>query len=122
MVNESWQPAPSLNILSNSDAWSIDRPGRYLGQRLDVDFPAGWETDLASIPRLVRWIIPVNGKHRLAAILHDRLYEFYVNNGLMSRKDADEYFLCEMKALGVKRVKRYAMYYAVRAFGWHYAK
>jgi hypothetical protein len=76
--------------------------------------PAGFHTDFASIPRLVHPLIPVNGRHRLPAILHDFLY----SAGIYSRKQSDIIFLRFMKEQGVRYTRRYAMYNALRMFGW----
>lgn len=39
------------------------------GRRIVVE--AGYRTDLASVPRPVRWLIPASGPHEAAAIPHD---------------------------------------------------
>ena len=75
-----------------------------------VTVPDRFETDLASIPRLARLLIPKNDRHRAPAVVHDylcRLDDF-------SRKTADKIFLEAMALVGVKRVRRRAMYLAVR--------
>ena len=82
-----------------------------------VRIPPGFKTDFATIPRGLRSFISVNGKHRLAALLHDYLYSV---RGWEDRKKCDRIFLDEMKLAGVKYAKRYSMYWAVRAFGGGY--
>lgn len=102
---------------------------------------AGFETDIASVPRAV-WtltgIIP-DGLHRAAAVVHDLLYRFtgapknpggclqYFNSVFgrwqtceqpMSRKDCDRLFCRIMKEAGVSKLKRDVMYREVRKFGW----
>lgn len=82
-----------------------------------IKCPAGTMTDLASIPRLLRPLIPQNDIHREAAVIHDYLYR---NAGLVryTRKQADLVFLEAMKVSGVPRWKRSAMYRGVRVGGW----
>lgn len=75
--------------------------------------PRGFETDFASIPRALRWLIPTVGRYNLAALIHDYLYD----NRIKSRQYADRVFLYVMIKSGVTRVKAYTMYYAVRLFG-----
>lgn len=75
--------------------------------------PKGFDTDLASIPKLFRTFFAVNGKHRKAAALHDWLYR----EGKLSRKECDLLFLEAMKVCGVSKFKRYSMYAAVRVGG-----
>ncbi len=81
---------------------------------VSVDVPAGFETDFASVPRFFWRIVPPFGRYSPAAVVHDFLYF----SGQVSRKDADETFYRLMGSLGVPDWKRWAMYYAVRAFGW----
>lgn len=81
-----------------------------------ITVPAGFQMDLASIPRIFRPMFPVHGKHTRAAVVHDWLYA----NRIGKRKAADELFLDIMKELGVSYIKRHTMYAAVRAGGWLY--
>jgi len=79
-----------------------------------ITVPKGFITDLASIPRLFQWLIPVNGLHRCAAIVHD--YLFVIQD--RPREDADRIFLEAMEDCGVRWTQRQVMYRAVRAGGW----
>lgn len=79
--------------------------------------PAGFTTDLASIPRTVRPLVDRNGSSRAASVLHDWLYA----TRPVSRKEADALFLEALEASGVGWV-RYAMYCGVRAGGWVFWK
>lgn len=80
--------------------------------RLEV--PSGFVTDFASVPRLLWWLFPPWGRYGKAAVMHDYLYQ----SQPCSRSLADLMFLRGMQVLGVGRVTRYAMYWAVRAAGW----
>lgn len=84
--------------------------------------PAGFDTDLASVPRvpLMYWL--VGGKANYAATIHDYLYS---SGGMVAyqeinRKLADDIFLEGMtiKNDPDKEWKRKSMYRAVRLFGW----
>lgn len=75
---------------------------------------AGFVTDLASIPRVLRWAINPNGKSRRAAVLHDFLY----TGQHLSRADCDLLFLAALKADGVGLLQRQALYRGVRLGGW----
>lgn len=81
------------------------------GERWTV--PAGFISDLASIPRTARTLLPVNDRHREAAVLHDW---FYVTQPI-GRKRADRIFLRAMEECGVGWLKRHTMYRAVRMGG-----
>ncbi len=75
---------------------------------------AGFVTDLASIPRAVRSLIPQVGRHLQAAVVHDWCY---AGNTKLTRREADDLFYEGMTSLGVPWWKRQAMYTAVRMFG-----
>ncbi len=48
-------------------------PFPYFGARDQWTVPAGFRTDLTSVPRPFRWLIDVGGDHAPAAVLHDYL-------------------------------------------------
>ena len=71
-------------------------------------------TDLASIPRFMRWFEDPYGKHSLAALIHDELITAEVNGGrLGSDTLADRFFRDMMRAAGVPWLKRWIMWSAV---------
>ncbi|EEG2782570.1 DUF1353 domain-containing protein [Salmonella enterica] len=78
-----------------------------------IEVPAGFITDLATVPRIFWILLPPDGKYAKAAIIHDYLYD----NALRTKKEADLIFLDGMTVLGVPRWKRTVMYHAVRWFG-----
>ncbi|EAA9295481.1 DUF1353 domain-containing protein [Salmonella enterica subsp. enterica] len=78
-----------------------------------IEVPAGFITDLATIPRIFWSLMPPDGKYAKAAIIHDYLYD----NALRTKREADRIFLDGMTVLGVPRWKRTIMYLAVRLFG-----
>lgn len=95
--------------------WLLETPLYYVTHDgRDIIVPAGFETDLASIPQAFHSIVPVNGMHRAAAIVHDWLYVTQP----CTRPEADRVFLDAMADLGVRWSQRWVMYAAVRAGGW----
>lgn len=71
-------------------------------------------TDLASIPRFMRWFEDPYGRHTLAAILHDELITDSANSGsLRSDALADRFFREMMRTSGVPWLKRWIMWSAV---------
>lgn len=104
---------------ADPDEWWLDGPLVYQsdligedGKPVLVEVPDKYETDLASIPRIFRLLFIKNGRHRPAAVPHD----FLCRLGLeFPRPLGDKIFLEAMKFVGVKRRKRYPMYWAVRA-------
>lgn len=85
-----------------------------LTQITEFQVPAGFRTDLASIPRGFRSIIPQIGKHLQPAIAHDFCYE---GNTDLTKEDSDLLFLDGMKSAGVWWLRRRIMYLAVRLGG-----
>jgi hypothetical protein len=71
-------------------------------------------TDLASIPRFIRWFESPYGLHTLAAILHDDQIKGEVNAGsLGSDVRADRFFREMMHAAGTPWLKRWIIWSAV---------
>jgi len=75
--------------------------------------PAGFITDLASIPRLFWNILPPFGKYTAGAVIHDYLYR----TRLVSRALADRTLLTGMKLGRVPFWQRLVIYWNVRIFG-----
>lgn len=89
------------------EAWTI--PGRP-GQP--------FETDLASIPSLAGWLVPKDGRHTPAALVHDAMVlgpddEVCYDGRQVSRLEADEIFRLGMQFLGVKFWRRWMIWAAV---------
>ncbi len=82
-----------------------------------VVVPAGFKTDLASVPRLFTRIFPPYGRYSMAAIVHDYLYSSYCKYDC-TRQGADRIFLDAMIDRGVSVFTRQCLYRAVRVGGW----
>lgn len=109
-----FKSAPILEVRGNG-GWRLVRPLTYdAGDGRAFTVPAGFITDLASIPRLFHSLIPVNGRHRAAAILHDWLFV----EQPMTRAETDALFLRAMEEEGVRWSQRRVMWSAVRLGGW----
>lgn len=85
----------------------------FFGEHVIV--PKSFITDFASIPRVLRRLLPKMDSHIRAAVLHDWLYL----TGLDPRWIADRAFLEVMRQHGTPAWKRYPMYWGVRAGGWY---
>jgi hypothetical protein len=100
---------PSLD-LHGAKQWKLEERLVYESDLMGIVIvPAGFITDLASIPRVFQTLVPKIGKHRLPAIVHDYL----VTLDNLDRKMADKVFLEAMKVCGVNPVRRRLMYWAV---------
>ncbi|HAK7810146.1 TPA: DUF1353 domain-containing protein [Salmonella enterica] len=107
---------PAILEMLDHYLWRIHEPFEFYlsDDNSDViSVPAGFITDLASVPRIFWTFMPPDGKYAKAAIIHDYLYD----NALRTKKEADRIFLDGMTVLGVPEWKRIVMYLAVRIFG-----
>ena len=75
----------------------------------------GFISDLASIPRLFLNVIKKLGKHRMAAVIHDK---GYVDPGELAKWIWDLIFLYAMIETGVIMIKSQTMYRAVKYGGY----
>jgi hypothetical protein len=112
VVGQAFQPAGSgdLPIASSSGlpAKTSSSPSGV------ITVPAGFITDLASIPRLFWNILPPFGKYTAAAVVHDWIYR----NHAYPRATCDAILLEAMQLCGVRWFPRQLIYRNVRAFGW----
>jgi hypothetical protein len=95
-----------------ASTWRVEREFSYVSGIDCINVPVGYVTDLASVPRPFRWLIPKSGGYNQAAVMHDYIYTDQWHNVPKSR--ADYMFYEAMGVLGVGRVKRRLMYWAVR--------
>lgn len=80
---------------------------------------AGFETDLASVPRVPVVYLLVGSRGHHAAILHDYLY----SSKLVTRAEADAIYFEALRASGVNYILASMMYAGVRAGGGlHYGR
>ena len=73
--------------------------------------PAGYETDMLSIPRALWSIIPPTGRGGKAAVVHDWL----LTDTDLSRADCADYFREALTSLGVSDMESGLMFAGVRA-------
>lgn len=109
---------PPLEIGDKPEQWVLHDNCIYQselygddGNPVKVTIYAGFVTDLASIPRIFRFLIIKNGRHRAAAIVHDYLCRLGLD---FSRITADKIFYEAMKVCKVPWLRRKLMYAAVR--------
>lgn len=106
-VDKGWRLLTSLKYYSGT-----------LGQEITV--PSGFFTDLASVPRLLRWLVPVaNAKNRKAAITHDYLCTEAAQKMYgIDQRMADKIFREALAVCNVHPVGQWVMWTPVRAYQW----
>ena len=93
--------------------WVLLRPLIW-NDGVKIVVPAGFSTDLASIPRVLRWLLQQNGASRRSAVLHDFLYRSH----RMTRGSADALFKKALQSDGVNPVGVWLYWAGVRVGGW----
>jgi hypothetical protein len=78
-----------------------------------VSVPAGFVTDLTSIPRIFWAVLPKTGPYTYPAVIHDYLYWFQS----CTREEADDVLRTTMVELRVAALKINTIYSAVRLSG-----
>lgn len=100
--------------------WVLVQPLLYQSDigNLQVIVPAGFQTDLASVPRLPLAYLLTGGRANEAAVIHDFLYTTHQ----VDRRTADAVLREASTVTGVPTVVRWLMWAGVRAFGWSHWK
>lgn len=109
------------------DGWLvINQNIVYYSALLDTEVvvPVGFFTDLASVPKPMRVIVPVaNAKNRPAAIVHDYLCDEAVQLVYgINQMNADAVFREALAVCKVNPVGQWAMWAPVRLFQWWKSK
>jgi AraC-like DNA-binding protein len=116
-IAEAQAPIEPVDFRPFSDGrtWIVKQPMVYrIGVSRDsVVIPAGFVTDMASIPPVLQSIIQQNGPYQLPAIVHDYLYW----RQTCTRQQSDRILLLGMTEHHVGKLHRTAIYDAVRAAG-----
>lgn len=91
------------------------------GPAVMIEVPAGFKTDLASIPRGLWNVLPQTGKYDAAAVIHDFLYQkapAWGHGGpTTTRAGADRVLYEAMGVCGVPAWQRWVIYAGVRVGG-----
>lgn len=95
----TWMVVNAISYRGVTDRWTV---------------PAGSMTDFASVPRVLLWLAPREGRWTPAAVLHDRLCSVEIAAGTISPRDVDGVFRRVMRELGVPPILRWLMWGGVR--------
>ena len=97
-------------LLHRSITYTVadDEPGGPFSYSVPPDGQE-YDTDLASVPQLLTWLVPKSGRHLPAALVHDAM----VDDAAIDRFEADRRFRDGMGDLGVGVIRRWVMWTAV---------
>lgn len=98
-------PYPKHGLWTLTEAW--ERHGHVV--------PAGYVSDLDTIPKIPLFYTVLKGRARWSALMHDYLYD----TAFTTRLEADLLFLQDMQTEGVRKGMRYIIYYTIRCAGWY---
>ncbi len=82
---------PAILEMLDHYRWRVHEPfAFYLSDDSSdvISVPAGFVTDLATVPRIFWTLLPPDGKYAKAAIIHDYLYD----NALRTKQETDKIF------------------------------
>jgi hypothetical protein len=96
--------------------WRLTGPLLYHGATQDFEVPAGYLSDLATVPSIVQWLVPTSGTYFRAAILHDYLITDVLEAVplAISSTDIDGIFRRIMREEDVSTVRRWLIWTGVR--------
>lgn len=108
-------PTPMFESFKDGRTWMLQGYliHHFVGTPLVIVVPAGFVTDLASVPDVAEPLLPRNGEYSTAAIVHDYLYW----TQSCTRDQADNLMAIVMKQTGVSQWKELLIYGAVRLAG-----
>jgi hypothetical protein len=84
-----------------------------------ITIPKGFKWDLASVPKILQWLLSPDVDSEIAYLIHDYLYRYK----LLSREDADlEMYIWAIATngtskLSARNIDNWLRYVAVRLFG-----
>jgi hypothetical protein len=113
-------PDEMLARKTNGPLWELVQMFRYRSAVLGwVMVPAGFATDLASVPWFARWYVSRDGEHTKPAVIHDYLYspESAAVFPDLSRAQADRVFYEALLVRGIRVSLARLLYGAVRLGG-----
>jgi hypothetical protein len=108
---------PDLKRVGGKKPWQLQEELLYDSEEYGglLRVPAGFRSDMASVPWFFRRVFPKDGDYSYAAIQHDYHCETRPNN--IDSKKAARIFREAMISLGVGKWKARSMYRAVLWFG-----
>ena len=113
---QSLLSATEIGTINGYTIWRLDKPLVYITNTgVEITVPAGFQTDLASVPRLpFIYMIWGDRAHR-EGVLHDYLYRID-SIPVVSKEVADGEFFRAMESLNKPSYIKKPMFYAVHRF------
>jgi len=117
---------PIVSCRRDDDCWVLEADYVYVHDAHRITLPAGFESDLASVPGPLQRLVSPFDLSIVAPLVHDFLYKHRGDppDGRITperdytRRQADVLFGEIMADEGIVAWRRAGAYSAVRAFGW----
>lgn len=104
-----------VGVTKGKVMWELLQPLTYTTDDNEIiTVPAGFQTDLATTPRILWSWIPPDWKYSKAAVIHDYL----IVSGERPWDEANTIFHHGMRDLGVRGIKDDLMYWSVCFWRW----
>ena len=112
-----------LELLKLEDgSWELLQPFLVSHALRYIEVGVGFNTDLASIPKWLRWLLPVDGEYKESAVVHDWLLKLMYDGNLnLSRAICASTFLDCLIYQKVKPWKITLLYLGVRGKDFYIA-
>lgn len=115
---------PILTFDTYKEIWRLEETYSYKDGEYLITMPAGFESDLASVPRIFWWLIAPFELSIVGSLIHDYLYQYCGNppKGVSppytyTRQETDALFRRVMEKENVVWWRRELAYWVVRRFG-----
>lgn len=105
-----------ISLIPKGNKWEVEKNYQVSVLNTTIKIKKGFVSDLASIPRIMWFILPPFGRYTEASVVHDYLYF----NAELPRKKCDEIFFILMLRNNVDYYTAKILFYTVRLFGWMY--
>ena len=103
-----------LRVLDDDEMFEVLNNCVYMQVNFKYEINAGFVTDLASIPRGMRWWLKKTGKSRKPAVFHDHM----IKTKWKSRRVADRMFKQMLIDVGMSKWKANLYYFGVSLGTW----
>jgi len=105
-----------IQHVPDRNSWKVAQDLVYWTPDVNITVPVGFETDLASVPRLFWGLIPHADKHIVEpSIIHDYMYAG--KTSVVKRSEADRILRAACKEMGAPAWYYWAVWAAVRIGG-----
>ena len=106
----------------DSGTWVLTQPFFVNHALRGIKVELGFVTDLATVPKWIRWLLPPDGEYKESAVIHDwLLMKMYQGNPHITRAIASSTFRDSLVYQGIAPWKIITLYVGVRLLDFYKA-